>query len=66
MGFLRRPVAIVAALLTALSIAFLNDRYAASCVFCFIVVHCVNVVEGAGIIDYMKLYLQKSVLTNIP
>lgn len=28
-GFLRRPLAIVAAFFTALSIAFLNDRYAA-------------------------------------
>ena len=28
LGFLRRPLAIVAALLTALSIAFLNDRLA--------------------------------------
>nr|GMD43423.1 PRA1 family protein A1-like [Ipomoea batatas]GMD45032.1 PRA1 family protein A1-like [Ipomoea batatas]GMD46526.1 PRA1 family protein A1-like [Ipomoea batatas] len=28
MGFLRRPLAIVAALLTALSIAFLNDSFA--------------------------------------
>ena len=29
MAFLRRPLAIVAALLTALSVAFLNDRYVA-------------------------------------
>ena len=28
MGFLRRPLAIVAALTTALSIGLLNDRYA--------------------------------------
>ncbi|GFY93214.1 prenylated RAB acceptor 1.A1 [Actinidia rufa] len=28
LGFLRRPLAIIAAALTALSIAFLNDRYA--------------------------------------
>lgn len=36
MGFLRRPIAIVASLLTALSMAFLNDRYAFSCLFYFI------------------------------
>ncbi|KAF7146341.1 hypothetical protein RHSIM_Rhsim04G0162500 [Rhododendron simsii] len=28
LGFLRRPLAIVAAALTAVTIAFLNDRYA--------------------------------------
>lgn len=27
MGFLRRPLALVAAVMAALSIAFLNDRY---------------------------------------
>lgn len=31
LGFIRRPLAIVAAFLTALSIAFLNDRYAFVC-----------------------------------
>lgn len=59
MGFLRRPIAIVAAFLTALSIAFLNDRYAASCLFCFIVMYRVDNLEGGGvgILDYMKLNL---------
>lgn len=40
MGFLWRPLAIVAAALTALSIAFLNDRYVIEHLFSLICVFC--------------------------
>ena len=46
MGFLRRPIAIVAAFLTALSMAFLNDRYASSCLFYLTVMYLVGDLEG--------------------
>lgn len=36
LGFLRRPLAIVAALSTALTVAFLNDRYIACCVIYYV------------------------------